>query len=267
MLEPEGIPVAATVSVRREPDARPAGDSEVDPCEGLLDALEVTRPATERSGRFSLGPLSPGRYQLQAAADGFAAAVRAVVLPPGSPAVDVGKLVLQPVASLAVVVDPKLAAMEAPFELGVDLQQENVVLPSEKWRSVRRAEVGHELAVTFDNLSPGYYRTILSKVGTDLSFVQEVELARGVHQELILRPAPIRISGTVRRRRRGVPGAEVWLRAEGIDVKATSDQQGRTQPGPGRWRTTPWWSHWTGTRRRTPRDTLTCGQQSPARRW
>lgn len=224
VLDPDGLPVAATVRVRRDPEN--PGNTGPDPCDGLLEALGVTQRATERSGRFALGPLGPGRFQLQAAAEGYASLSRTVVLAPGGPAVDVGTIVLQPVASLNVLVDPKLAAMEPPFTLDLARKQEDAVLASEEWKAVRHADIGDELTAAFDDLPPGYYRLTLRKSGTDLVFVQEIELARGARQDVVLRPAPMSVVGTVRRRQRGVGGAEVWLRAVGADIRSTSDELG-----------------------------------------
>lgn len=227
VLDPEGIPIAAVVDVRRDGESGAGRADKADGCEAVLDELGVTRRHTERSGRFSLGPLSPGRYQLHARAEGFRSELRTVVLPPAHAAVELGTLVLQPVASLAVVVDPTQAAMEPPFNLALDRQRENVVLMSEEWEAVRRVELDRELELTFGELSPGYYRLTLRKEGTDLGFVHDVELARGVHHQLILRPAPLYIRGTVRRKQRGVPAAQVWLRARDLDITCTSDRQGR----------------------------------------
>lgn len=226
VADPDQVPVAAAIAAVAASERDQAGGPSGDPCEGLLAQLGVTTQQADKNGGFSLGPLAPGRWRIVAKADGYAPLEWTLVLGPTPSVVHLEHMVLQPVATLVLSVDLSRADSKLPVEIALEREHQNVLRRSERWQTERTLKMIDNPGVVVENLTPGLYRVVLRKPGSDLVFAGTVDLVRGARQELILKPAPILVAGQVRQGKDDVTGATVTLSHDGLQRSATSDEHG-----------------------------------------
>ncbi len=225
VVNQDRIPVEADLEVVREVPAE-KGKVEADGCASALADLGITRGHADAAGSFLLGPLPPGRTAVEVRANGYARAELVRVLPNDATTVRLEPVVLRAVAALLVEIDASLTGERPPFELVLERERETYFKKSDRWEQQRTVKIDQEPSVTLKDLRPGFYRVILSKAGSDLSFAQLVDVSQGSVQTLRLRPEPISLVGTVTQDRKPVEGAQVRLVHDGLEHKAVSDYDG-----------------------------------------
>jgi len=226
VVDDQGRPLGSGVEVRAQSKADAGESAGESLCDAALARLGFTATAADRAGEFSLGPLGPGRWELEATAPGFSPGRRSHTAEPGEAPITVPPLVLTPISTLEVIVDPARAALEAPFELRLQRERLGVLKKQDRWSTEREVEIGDSLRATIPNLKPGLYRLVLEKADTDLLFAMLIDLPPATTQSAIVRPLPIQLSGTVRQAGRGVPEARVGAVHDGLQRDTTCDEHG-----------------------------------------
>jgi len=121
-----------------------------------------------------------------------------------------------------------LSEVDETFPFQLDIERENprlVINVNDEWLQLHSYELVDDAPLTL-SLKPGTYRIIFSKKGTDVNFIQMVMITPG-ENDLLLRPWPIRIHGTVSDSDGKIHNASVLLSCSGVDNSARTDRDGR----------------------------------------
>ncbi len=221
VTDPGRAPLAAEVRLEKPGEE---GRNGPDLCAQAQLEGGISRGVTDDDGRFRLGPVAPGAWELSATADGRESVTVKLALSVEPATADAGTLVLREVAELDLSLDLSRAGEEPPFRLAVSRLNERWMTQSEEWLLVREVEPGDSSPMPL-RLDPGSYRLVLSQEDGDLSHVRLIALYPGTNI-VVLRPWPIRVFGTVSDADGGVEGAELELVCDDLHVGATTSGDG-----------------------------------------
>ena len=197
------------------------GQGMAESCGRAVAALDVLRSGVDFHGRFQLGPLPPGRWQLAVTASFHRAEILHITTAAGIPVLDLGEIHLRPASVVAIRVDSPWE--DPPFGLVVERGKRKEEQASWRFSEVERIRLeGTDVVV---ELEPGRYRFILTKPDTALGLSIEKEIHAG-ESDLVLRPVPITLEGRVVRGGRGVADARVSLFHGGYKTEAVTGALG-----------------------------------------
>ncbi len=206
--------------------AQKTGRTKEDPCVAALAEAGVTVSRTAKDGIFVLGPLPPGALVLRFSKEGFEKKVLQEVFGPHPWHRDLGRIILREKGDLHM--DFDLSQVDETFPFEVTLERENprqTLDLADQWILGEVHELKDDAPLDVE-LDPGTYRIVFSKQGTDIDYVQLVMVTPG-ENDVLLRPWPIRIYGTVSDSDGRIPDAKVLLSCSGVRSSTRTDRDGR----------------------------------------
>jgi len=190
-----------------------------DTCVTVLQALGVLQADVDGGGGFELGPLPAGRWQLTMEAESHVSVSVEVTAAQDRQYLVLAPISLQPVSTVLMRVESLYES--PPYSVQVKKGERDTGEPAPRFREVFVKTLSSETEATVE-LDPGVFRFILTKPGTQLGLVEEVQLFTGF-QELVLRPVPVVVKGKLLRERQGVAKANLHVSARGHAVEVMTD--------------------------------------------